>query len=138
GINMLPLDTYGMAKRVEYIKETIERLKPKSVLEFGCGTGNNVIAPLAKLFPDVRFVGVDSDSPSIQFARKTHLSPNLAFAVPSEFEHQPSFDLIIATEVIEHVDEPDDFLRYLKNHLTKDGRLILTLPNGYGPFEMAA
>ena len=135
---MLSIDSYGLAKRVKYIKRTIERLKPKVILEFGCGTGNNVLAHLAELFPDIGFVGVDSDCASIEYARKNHKARNLVFELPAALEHYPRFDLIIATEVIEHVEEPDCFLRYLKEQLTKDGRLILTLPNGYGPFEMAS
>jgi hypothetical protein len=36
------------------------------------------------------------------------------------------------------VEDPDAFLDFLKSRLTADGKIVLTLPNGYGPFEIAS
>lgn len=38
------------------------------------------------------------------------------------------FDIIMATEVIEHVENPSSFIAALKNNLAEDGLLILTTP----------
>ncbi len=40
------------------------------------------------------------------------------------------FDLVIATEVVEHIAHTDDFLRHLARFLTANGRIFLTTPNG--------
>jgi 2-polyprenyl-6-hydroxyphenyl methylase/3-demethylubiquinone-9 3-methyltransferase len=40
------------------------------------------------------------------------------------------FDLIVATEIIEHVAHTDEFLRHLARFLAPDGHIFLTSPNG--------
>ena len=47
-----------------------------------------------------------------------------------DVERLGHFDLVIASEIIEHVAHPDALLRHLKTFLTPAGRLLLTTPNG--------
>ena len=132
---VLPDDAYGTRKRVEFVSEVIVDTAPKTVLDVGCGTGNQLTRPLAERFPDVRFLGVDSDEATIAFAQEANVLANLTFGT----EISGQFDLVIASEVLEHVDDPVAFLRSLRDRLaTGSGRLVLTTPNGFGPFEMAA
>ncbi len=42
------------------------------------------------------------------------------------------FDTIIAGEIIEHLNNPEYFIKQCKNHLKKEGILILTTPNAVG------
>ncbi|MFP5333815.1 MAG: class I SAM-dependent methyltransferase [Actinomycetes bacterium] len=44
-----------------------------------------------------------------------------------------TFDLVVAGEVIEHLEEPGSFLRAMKALVRPDGRLLLTTPNAYRP-----
>lgn len=128
-------DAYGTRKRIDFAAQVIADTRPASVLDVGCGTGNQLTKPLAERFPDVRFLGVDSDDGTIAFARKANVLPNLSFAT----EISGQFDLVIASEVLEHVEDPVDFLRSLRSRLgNADGRLLVTTPNGFGPFELAA
>jgi SAM-dependent methyltransferase len=46
--------------------------------------------------------------------------------------------MIIASEVLEHVEAPDALLREFHALLADDGRLVVTVPNGYGAFEASA
>lgn len=46
-----------------------------------------------------------------------------------EVEIDDSFDVIIATEVLEHVQETEAFLRRMKGLLAPGGRLIMSIPN---------
>lgn len=134
-----PEDSYGLAKRLEFLIAEIERRKPSRVLDFGCGTGTNLTLPLAERFPQIRFIGVDSDAASIAHARNTYTIQNAKFRVyPQEFSFEERFDLIVASEVLEHVEEPDVFLSRLRACLARDGALLVTIPNGYGPFELAS
>lgn len=45
------------------------------------------------------------------------------------------FDIIICSEVLEHIPNPKNFLLLLKSRLNSKGIIILTIPNGYGWFE---
>lgn len=130
-------DIYGSRKRLDFICDAIRDMEPASVLDIGCGVGQ-VSYPLARRFPDIKFHGVDSDVASIEFARINRIADNLTFGFPGEESNEHKYDLIIASEVIEHVHAPGEFLRSLRARLSDSGRLVLTLPNGYGPFELAA
>jgi|CXWL01.1.fsa_nt_gi SAM-dependent methyltransferase len=131
-------NTYGMKKRLDFVMQIISQFKPKRVLDMGCGTGANLTALLAKHFFNTQFIGIDSDRKSIEFSQRENAYSNLQFMLDEYLDSLGKFDLVIASEVIEHVEEPEAFLVCLKNCLTENGKIILTLPNGYGPFEVVS
>ncbi|GAB4135643.1 MAG: hypothetical protein Tsb009_02130 [Planctomycetaceae bacterium] len=131
-------DTYGLVKRFHFIRDFLAEQKPKSVLDVGCGTGNNLTVPLSREFPETQFVGTDADVTSIEYAQRKNGSDNLSFRLTDLLEDNEKFDVVIASEVIEHVEDPKDFLRFLNSKLAPGGRIVLTLPNGYGPFELGS
>jgi SAM-dependent methyltransferase len=132
-------NSYGIVKRFDYVDRVINDLKPVSILDFGCGTGELLTVPLVEKYPDISFTAADDDKASIEFGRaKNEELKNLRFVYPKDLAESDTFDLIIASEVIEHVDEPGDLLAFLRHRLNGDGRLVLTLPNGYGPFEVTS
>jgi 2-polyprenyl-3-methyl-5-hydroxy-6-metoxy-1,4-benzoquinol methylase len=126
-----------MVKRFLFLEETIRILAPKEILDIGCGNGYFLTVPLAARFLGIRFFGVDTDLESIKQARGTNTLTNLEFSFPEEIRIGRGFDLIIASEVIEHVEDPDKFLESLKGRLNPGGRIFLSMPNGYGPFEIS-
>ena len=131
-------DPYGNNKRLAFCIEVIDQTLPQTVLDVGCGTGDLLTRPLAERFPAVRFIGLDNDEASLHYARSRPSLSNLTFANAQQMTGDGApIDLIIASEVIEHVEVPEEFLGALRARLDSSGRLILTLPNGYGPFEFA-
>lgn len=130
-------DAYGMRKRLTFAIAAIERLRPATVLEIGCGTGAFLLHPLAQHFPDIRFFGIDSDEASIAYGNEHYAADNLIFATALPASAS-GFDFVIASEVLEHVDAPVEFLRFAGSKLNVHGQMLLTIPNGYGPFEMAS
>lgn len=128
----------GIRKRFEHVVDLLTRLAPKRVLDFGCGTGTNLTIPLAERFPNITFVGVDSDVQTVEYASKVNTAPNLTFALIEGADEMAPYDLVIASEVVEHVEEPVEFLLFLRERLRPGGNLLLTMPNGFGPFEMTA
>lgn len=131
-------NTYGMRKRLDFVVNCMTEYNPKRVLDMGCGTGANLTEPLAERFPSIRFVGVDNDKTSIEFAQSEKRHQNADYILSDDLDALGKFDLVIASEVIEHVEDPDTFLDSLKSRLTGEGKIVITLPNGYGPFEIAS
>jgi len=133
-----PEDSYGSLKRLRFCERIIAQQNPRLVLDVGCGTGAHLTRPLAERFPAARFVGIDRDERSIAFARAAQPPANLSFATEEALADYRDVDLIIASEVVEHVEAPASFLATLRARLAESGTMIVTLPNGRGPFELAA
>ena len=135
---MLPEDSYGRRKRLEFVASSIRAHSPPRILDIGCGTGANLTLPLAKIFSDSQILGADTDVRSIESACIADLPVNIRFATIDVLEEEEPFDLVIASEVLEHVENPPEFLDRLRALTRLGGRLIITVPNGYGPFEWCA
>ena len=81
-----------------------------SVLEVGCGEGH-VTRKLAAMFPGARVVGSDFSPEIVEAARRLH--PGLAFEVLSVYELDEKagrFDLVVASEMLEHLERPSEAL----------------------------
>jgi SAM-dependent methyltransferase len=131
-------NAYGFVRRFEFAAAAVDARRPATVLDLGCGTGAYLLAPLARRYPDVAFTGVDSDAASIAEAGRELALPNVRLYATAEWPGTERFDLVIASEVIEHVESPPDFLVQAAGYLNEGGRLLLTLPNGYGSAEWAS
>jgi len=82
--------------------------------------------------------GVDSDRNSIELASKLNTFTNASFVhgLVEKKNFGEKFDVIICSEVLEHQRNPYSFIRRLKEILKNEGLLIITVPNGYGLFEI--
>jgi SAM-dependent methyltransferase len=130
-------NAYGFARRLAFAARAIESAGAARVLDLGCGTGAFLLEPLARRFPGVRFTGVDSDMASIAAAREAMALPNVCLFQIGDWPPEARYDLVIASEVIEHVESPPAFLAQAAGRLAPGGRLLLTLPNGYGVAELS-
>lgn len=83
-----------------------------SVLDLGCKAGYDAYLVAGKCH---KVVGIDYDAREIEFAKKNYQRPNLEFhavegiSYLTESPHQ--FDVLVLSHVLEHLDEPLDFLR---------------------------
>jgi SAM-dependent methyltransferase len=101
----------------------------KRVLDAGCGAGYGS-AELAQAADSV--VGVDRAADAIGFARANYCLPNLRFEQAScdALPHPGgSFDLVVAFEVIEHLEHWREFLLEVRRVLAPAGQLIISTPN---------
>jgi len=130
-------NTYGRAKRVNFVAAALNRDGIASVLDIGCGTGAELTIPVVGLCRQAEFVAVDDDEKSIAAGRESTLPSNLTLSLTGELDLSRRFDAVIASEVLEHVDSPEAFLGFINERLVTGGCLVLTTPNGYGPFEMS-
>jgi SAM-dependent methyltransferase len=53
-----------------------------------------------------------------------------------ELEDEAAFDVVILSEVLEHLERPAELLRASVRLMKADGIMIVTVPNGYGEFEL--
>jgi SAM-dependent methyltransferase len=109
----------------------------QAALEVGPGSG--VYLPtLARLFEKV--VAVD-----IEEAYLSHLSsvtamfPNLSVRVDDITESElpdQAFDLVLCTEVVEHIPDSQPAIREMRRILKPGGVLVLSTPQRYSPLEL--
>jgi SAM-dependent methyltransferase len=82
-----------------------------------------------------RVTAVDPHKPSIEHGRK--LAPGVMFIHGFVSELSPArFDCVIISEVLEHLDSPETLVSASLPYLAERGLLIVTVPNGYGEFEL--
>jgi SAM-dependent methyltransferase len=103
------------------------------VLDVGCGNGSQLAIPLAD--GGYQVTAVDPHQPSIQSGRR--LAPDVQFhhGVITDLPLS-KFDCVIISEVLEHLDAPEALLAEALPYLADHGVLIITVPNGYGEFEL--
>jgi len=110
---------------------TINLPESARILEVGCGDGALSGVLCSKLGLSVS--GVDTSEKGLAFARRMFSERGLA----GDFRHvtgygtgfpDSSFDLIICSDVIEHVDDPSRMLAEIRRILVPGGRLIITTP----------
>jgi len=129
---------YGHKNRVHWFMNFVN--KEEEILEFGCGTGVMVSAYMIQ--NGYNMFGVDLDKASIDLGQKFYtehgLDPSrLIYGDIADLDDN-RFDTIIATEVFEHIEEKDidEVVALISKKLKPGGRLIVTVPNGYGWFEV--
>src|SRR3989338_4499099 len=122
----------GLAARYEISKEIITKhcRNPGAVIDAGCGDGAFTSA-LAMHYRGAGVTGFDFDESAIRLAKEETAEKSLAnlnFLRGNAFEHIKSAGLITATDVIEHIFRPDEFMQDSFNALTTDGFLFLSTP----------
>ena len=115
-------------------------LLPSTVAEVGCGAGG-VLASLCDLMPETTLHGFDVSPLAISEAKAQHKDPRLNYAVVGErgVPEDSFFDMILAIDVIEHVENPIGFLRDLKahcRHLVAHIPLAISVQNALRPHTL--
>lgn len=120
-INLLfQQDTY------RYAVEIIKRYNINSVADVGCGVGEKMQKFIAPLGVDV--VGIDLPE-SVAIAKKRFgdmfVADNFENEVPAVSK---KYDLVICSDVIEHMVNPDHLLNYIKRITHSDSYSIFSTP----------
>lgn len=117
-------------KRVKVVFEDLlpkKDIKGKKFLEVGCGLGyfSNKASRLG-----AKVSGIDIGPKLVAINKK--LTPNGKFIVSSASKlsfKDESFDVVLSTEVIEHVENQKAALKEMSRVLKKNGILVITTPN---------
>jgi len=118
-------DTYWAVN--EAISSFVTDKGSTKILEVGSGLG---YLTYSLRFANYDVLGIDISETAVQQATKV-FGDYFIRADLFDFAKQNanSFDVVILTEVIEHVDKPLDFIESIKQLLKPGGRAIITTPN---------
>ena len=134
-----PETIYSHQKRLAWMEQRLST--SGQIVELGCGTGVMLSIPLRQA--GFNIVGFDRDEDSVrcgrEIAARLGVDPDiLRCAGLDSLNERP--DAIIVSEVLEHLPdaELEELLEQLSLWLDGEGRLLVTVPNGYGWYEFEA
>jgi trans-aconitate methyltransferase len=128
------LNVYLSPARLEFYEELVTifaPLAPRRILDVGCGTGNllRLLVDRMAVVPE-QVVGVDHSEAGIERARA--LLPTATWVVADLYSIPVTepFDLVLCTEVLEHLQEPTRAVEQLRGLCGRGGRVAITVPDG--------
>ncbi len=112
-------------KRVEKVLELVG--SGNRVLDIGCFDGT-ITKSIQRLGNQV--VGIDISKRALQLARKKGLETvSLNFETDKLPPGLGKFDIVVASEILEHIFDTSNFLKKIHRVLRPAGQLVLTTPN---------
>ena len=133
--------------RMRFVKNTVESFAASSaiVADLGCGSGA-MLCEVLKVRPNWTGYGLDISEAAINYARR--LATHKEVAERAQFQTgclmnlpfaSRSLDVIIASEVIEHLPRPKRVFEELARVLAPAGKLLVTVPaESHSPAHMHA
>jgi len=96
-----------------------------NVLDYGCNTGRQ--ASNVNQAYGYNVMGADINTAAIAICKRKGIPAEVIS--PNFFEkYKSSFDVIINSHVLEHVDDPKDFLVNIRGLLKKEGTFVIAIP----------
>lgn len=101
----------------------------QSICDLGCGNGH-ISGRLAAL--GYRVTGVDASASGIEIARRTYPGVDFVHALIDRDLNLGQFDLVISSDVIEHLYRPSDLLEAAVRLIKPGGQILVGTPyHGY-------
>lgn len=118
-----------------YMRAMVPQSPRMRILDVGCGTGVNA-ASFSKSGHQI--VGIDISPVAVERYRARGFEGHVCDIEAEPLPFEPgSFDLIYASEVIEHCADTSAFLRELNRMLRQGGQLLLSTPNSaFWPYRI--
>jgi len=124
--NPNPLQQHLIRTFLHTVTTLVQEVRPNRVLDVGCAEGF-VAAHMRPALAGTRFIGVDRDAAALDRARRLHpwfptcVGDILSLPVPNE-----AVDLVLCTEVLEHIPQPERALEELLR--VSHAYLLLSVP----------
>ncbi|MBI4887716.1 MAG: class I SAM-dependent methyltransferase [Acidobacteria bacterium] len=118
----------GYRFTIQKIAEAAARLRPdqRRVLDVGCGRGYLLVDLQRRGF---ECLGIDFHERLVRFAVEQYGVPARVERLENLLALGESYDLVILSHVLEHVDDPAGLLRNVFAVLNPGGLLVVELPN---------
>ena len=115
----------GRRRLLKFLLSYLSIQRDSMVIDVGCGVGSNL--PLLKSM-GFKVVGIDSECYSLSFAKNlsgTLLINGDVLKLPVKSN---SIELVIATDILEHLDDDSMGIKEIHRTLRREGKVILTVP----------
>jgi len=128
--NKYPIGPLNIVRNNLILRE-IPKKGSKAILDIGCGRGFLDIELGKKGY---HVTGVDFSEEAVNFAKKlseqNNLSKTVNFIVGDLFKlvFDKQFDIVICSEVVEHIEDDKSAVKKLASFLNDSGILIITVP----------
>ncbi len=109
--------------RIKFYEKLLKR-KPLNILEVGCGTA---VSSEGFLKNGIDYTGIEFEKSIYNFA--VSKSRNVIFGDFLKFNFKKKFDILFASQVVEHIEEPNLFFNKCFEVLNNDGILHIDVPN---------
>ncbi|KKN17496.1 hypothetical protein LCGC14_0965210 [marine sediment metagenome] len=133
-------ETYWNKKRIvlsyyyqhnvyQFALELIKKNGINSIIDVGCGVGSKLKLIYDK-FPHLNYIGIDQKN-AIEYCERNH---NFGKWYIDDLENPQlgsakiKGDLVISSDVIEHLNKPTTLLKYLKSVAKEDGLILISTP----------
>jgi len=128
-INSEYTDTDSQGKRRNWISQflyTKEHIAGNTILEIGVGAGQSIL-----WFENEGFqvTGIEPDGRNVSMINRVLKRGRVVESSVEEFSSDKVFDVIWMSHVLEHLIEPGDFIKKIKNNLKKNGIFFIEVPN---------
>lgn len=110
---------------MNYHKFFVDNINPRdTILDIGCGNGA-LTFDVAKKAAEV--VGIDLNEKNIEFAEEKFSASNIKYIIGDALKNLPNkkFDVIILSNVLEHIENRVEFLNKIKNQGSK---ILIRIP----------
>ncbi len=124
-IDRYPIKTSEFSSHA-LVSKLIESLNPNIILDLGCGTGTLTSSFVAK--GKIVF-GIEIDERDAQIAQINGLIVSVQSLDSKATLPSNKIELVIAADILEHLQNPEEFLIYLRKQLPKNAKLIVSIPN---------
>lgn len=120
--NLFRFNAY-VAARYQQVVKLIPRKPRQRILDIGCGDG-----VLLSLIKNAALYGVDLDQTSLDYAA-AKVNAKFVQAPATKLPFQSNFfDVVLATEIIEHLSQPKLMLAEIYRVLKPNGQVIISTP----------
>jgi len=99
-----------------------------NILDIGCGKGN-FLDTFNKKFKNWNIFGIEGSKNALSFAKNKLPNSNFFEGLFSKNPFNKKFDIIVSLGVVEHLENPNEFLTEARNCLNENGIIMFDVPN---------
>ena len=119
-------EKFNTHRRITQLLLSCVTIKPKTILDFGCGPGNSTTI-LLQNYPFAQVTGIDYSSEMINIAQKHNQNDRVKF-IPVEIDRISSkYDLIVCSNSFFHVEDKDSVLQKIRCLMNNRSEIVFSM-----------